>query len=78
MPIKITYLVGRDINTDARAGGIVHNAAKKLASIDIMRNADFGNLVVSGMDRVQVAQRIDSWTQDVEDALESLWSFEVF
>ena len=43
-----------------------------------MRDADFGNLVVSGMDRIQMQQRVDGWSQEVEDRLDSLKAFEVF
>jgi hypothetical protein len=78
MPIKVTYLTGRDIALDTRGGGIVHEAAKKMAAINIMRGADFGNLVVSGMDRVQTSERIQGWQMEIEDAIESLWSFEIF
>ena len=78
MPIKVTYLAGRDIQTDIRQGGIITDCAKKLTAIDVMRDADFGNLVVSGMDRVQMSQRIEGWTQEVEDRLDSLSAFEVF
>ena len=41
MPVKITYLAGRDINTDYRQGGTIQDAAKKLAAMDVMRSADF-------------------------------------
>jgi len=78
MPIKVTYLAGRDIALDTRGGGIAHDAARKIAAINVMRSADFGNLIVSGMDRVQASERIQAWQLEVEDALESLWSFEVF
>ena len=78
MPIKVTYLTGRDIALDTRGGGIVHEAAKKMAAINVMRSADFGNLVVSGMDRVQTSERIQGWQMEIEDAIESLWSFEIF
>ena len=78
MPIKVTYLTGRDIALDTRGGGIVHEAAKKMAAINVMRSADFGNLIVSGMDRVQTSERIQGWQMEIEDAIESLWSFEIF
>ena len=78
MPVKVTYLSGRDIHMDVRGGGIVHDTAKKIAAINVLRSADFGNLVVTGMDRVQLAQRIEAWQMEAEDAMESLWSFEVF
>tara|TARA_B100000749_G_C18435036_1_gene469676 strand:- start:611 stop:1723 length:1113 start_codon:yes stop_codon:yes gene_type:complete len=78
MPLKITYLNGRDFNTDVRENGIVHNACKKLVAIDMTRSADFGGAVVSGMDRVQLAQRIDGWKLEIDEQLESLRAFEAF
>ena len=78
VPVKIKYLAGRDFHTDQREAGIVFDSARKLAAIDIIRSADFGNLVVGGADRVMMAQRADSWSVDVDDRLESLRAFEVF
>ena len=43
-----------------------------------MRSSDFGNLVVSGSDRVQLAQKIEGWDREIEDKLDSLRAFEVF
>ena len=77
-PIKIEYLAGRDFHTDQREAGIVFDCSRKLAAIDIIRSGDFGNIVVSGADRVMAANRADSWGQDVEERLESLRAFEVF
>ena len=78
MPVKVTYLAGRDINTDYRQGGIVQDVCKKLAAIDVVRNADFGNTVVSGMDRVSMSERIQGWQMEIEDRLDSLRAVEVF
>ena len=78
MPVKLTYLTGRDISVDTRGGGIAHDAAKKMAAINVMRSGDFGNLVVSGMDRMQISERTQAWQAEIEDAMDSLWSFEVF
>lgn len=78
MPIKVTYLNGRDFNTDVRENGIVHDACKKLAAIDITRTADFGGLVVSGMDRVLSPQRLEGWKMEIDEQLESLRAFEIF
>ena len=78
MPVKVSYMYGRDIATDAREGGIVFDMARKLAAIDVARDSDFGNLAVSGMDRVQLPQKIDGWTQEVEERLDSLRAFETF
>mgnify|MGYP003657051336 CR=1 FL=1 len=78
MPIKITYLAGRDINTDALQGGIVQEIAKKMAAIDVIRSADFGNLAVSGMDRVSMSEKVNAWQEEIEDRLDFLTAFEVF
>ena len=78
MPVKVTYLHGRDIQTDVRQGGVVQDMAKKLAAIDIARSADFGGLVVSGMDNYDISSRIPSWTSEIESNLDGMRAFEVF
>ena len=78
MPLKITYLAGRDVNTDWRQGGVVQDISKKLTAIEVMRSADYGNITVSGMDRIQQGERINQWTQEIEDKLDFMTAFEVF
>ena len=78
MPIKVTYLNGRDLHTDVRENGIVYDACKKMAAMEISKNADFGGAVVSGMDRVTVSQRMSAWATEIEENLESLRAFEIF
>ena len=78
MPVKVSYLAGRDIHADAREAGIVFDAARKLTAIEVLRSADFGTLVVSGTDRMQIAQKIDTWSMEVEQMLDSMRAFEVF
>ena len=78
MPVKVDYLSGRDIHADAREAGIVFDATRKLVAIEVLRSADFGTLVVSGTDRMQIAQKIDTWSMDVELMLDSMRAFEVF
>ena len=77
-PVRVSYLYGRDINTNPQEAGMVYDMAKKLAAIDVIRSSDFGNLVVSGTDRIQLMQRVEGWTAEVEDKLDSLRAFEVF
>jgi len=77
-PIKITYLAGRDINTDITQGGIVQDVCKKLAAIDVIRNADFGQIAVSGMDRVSLSERVQQWQEECEDRIDFLTGFETF
>ena len=78
MPVKVTYLNGRDIQTDVRQGGMIQDIAKKLAAIEVSKQADFGGAVVSGMDRYDLGSRINSWQQEIETNLDSMRAFEVF
>jgi len=78
MPVKVTYLHGRDIQTDVRQGGVIQDIAKKLAAIDVARTADFGGAIVSGMDRMDISSRIQSWQLEIEDNLDAMKAFEVF
>ena len=78
MPVKITYLYGRDIQTDMRQGGIITDIAKMIAATEIAKNADFGGSVVSGMDRMDIATRVNSWQENIEENLDNMRGFEVF
>ena len=77
-PIRVSYLYGRDVNMNPQEAGMVYDMAKKLAAVDVIRSSDFGQLVVSGTDRIQMMQKVEGWTMDVEDKLDSLRAFEVF
>ena len=78
MPVKVTYLAGRDINTDTQQAGIIQEVCKRMTAIAVVRNADFGGAVVSGMDRVSLESRISAWQEEIEDRLDFLTAFEVF
>ena len=78
MPVKVTYLHGRDIHTDAQQGGLITDMTKKLTAIEIARSADFGGSVVSGMDRYDISSKISGWQAEIESNLDSLRAFEVF
>lgn len=78
MPIKTEYLCGKDLNTDVREAGIVEDVCKKMAAIEVMRTADFGNVAVSGMDRVMQSERINQWQMEIEDKLDFLKAFEAY
>jgi len=78
VPVRISYIAGKDFHIDQREAGIVFDATRKLAAVDVVRSADFGNIVVSGADRVMLAQRADAWSMEVENMLTSLRAFEVF
>ncbi len=49
-----------------------------MAAIEVMRTADFGNVAVSGMDRVMQSERINQWQMEIEDKLDFLKAFEAF
>ena len=57
---------------------MIYDIAKKMSAIDDMRSSDFGQLVVSGTDRIQLIQKIEGWNMEIEDRLDSLRAFEVF
>jgi len=78
IPVRVRYLAGRDFHTDQREAGMVFDISRKLAAVDIIRSADFGNLAVSGADRVLLAQRADAWSMEAEERMDSLRAFEVF
>ena len=77
-PVRVTYLAGRDMHTDQRESGLISEAARKLTAVNIIRSGDFGNLVVSGSDRVMLSQRAESWSMEVQDDLDRLRAFEIF
>ena len=77
-PVKITYLAGRDVQTDVRQGGVITDIAKKLAAIDVVRSSDFGQTVVSGMDKINLETKISGWTEEIKDNLDAMKAFEVF
>ena len=78
MPVKVTYLYGRDIHTDVREGGMVQDIAKMITATEIAKNADFGGSVVSGMDRYDISSRVNSWQENIEETLDNMRGFEVF
>lgn len=77
-PIRMSYLYGGNVNLDEREGGYVHELTRKLAAIQIVRNADFGNITTGGMDRVTLESKISGWHSEAQDALESLRAVELF
>ena len=78
MPVKVTYLAGRDIHTDSRQGGVITDITKKMVAIDITRTQEFGGAVVSGMDRVDLGTRSSAWQEEIDDKLDGMKAFEVF
>ena len=77
-PVRISYQYGENVNIDSREGGYVHELTRKLAAIAIVRNSDFGNIAVGGMDRVPLEAKVAGWHAEAQDALESLRAVELF
>jgi hypothetical protein len=77
-PVRISYQYGENVNIDAREGGYVHELTRKLAAIAIVRNSDFGNIAVGGMDRIPLEAKVSGWHAEAQDALESLRAVELF
>jgi len=77
-PIRVTYLAGRDIHTNPFEAGVIYDTAKKIAAIEVMRSADFGQLTVSGADRVNMLQKIEGWEKEIEDRVDQMRSWEIF
>lgn len=78
MPIKVSYLYGENIATDTREGAFITDICKKMVAIDVLTTTDFGGLAVSGMDRVQMSEKIGIYEREIENTLDSLKAFEVF
>jgi hypothetical protein len=77
-PIRVTYLAGRDIHTNPFEAGVIYDTAKKIAAIEVMRSSDFGQLTVSGADRVNMLQKIEGWEKEIEDRVDQMRSWEIF
>ena len=67
---KVTYTF--------REGPFVTEIAKKMAAIEVLKNSDFGNLAVSGLDRVPLQAKIQLFTTEVAEGIESLKGVEIF
>ena len=50
----------------------------KLAAIEISKNADFGGGFTSGLDRISLSERIDTWTQEINEQLDTLTAWTTF
>ena len=78
LPVKVSYLYGRNIYTDEREGRLAFDIARKLAAIDIFTSHDYSVLVASGSDKVSMETKIREWKEDTDNNLESLKSWQVF
>lgn len=78
LPVRISYLYGRNRFEDSRSGQKAFDLARKMAAIDIIRNHDYSTLVVSGTDKVALENKVTSWEQEIEHKIDSLKAWMVF
>lgn len=76
--IRIKYLYGKNRFIDDEEGSVVKDICIKLTCADLLENADYSKLIVSGTDRVLVTQRIAGWKEEALSTMESLRPFETF
>ena len=69
--IQMDYAYGRDPEID-REFFLVEDIATKLAAKDIMRNANYNQLIVSGTDKVPIEVRTRMIDEEVEQLLDNL------
>lgn len=70
--VRISYISGSDIDTNAREGRTVKDIAKKLAAIDIFESHDYSALIASGSDHVRLESKLDAWKMEVESRIDGL------
>lgn len=76
--VKVTYLYGYNQLIDEDEGPVVHELAVKLAAIDLLTNADYSKMMVSGTDRVNLQDKIQQWRLETEETLYRLKAWEIF
>lgn len=74
--VRIGYIWGNDIDT-AIEGRMIEELCTKMTAVDIFRSHDYSILTVSGSDRVTLDRKIDQWTMEIEEDIESLKGWQV-
>lgn len=69
-PVRVHYSWGKDIRRH-RMGVQVGRIATKQACIDLITDTDFSPLLPLGLNAVDLQTKIDNWTRDVEDFMET-------
>ena len=77
-PCRISYLYGSSTHTDALRGGMVFDICKKMAARDCIMNHDYTLLSASGVDKIVLDRKAESWEIEISEKLESLQSWQVF
>jgi hypothetical protein len=68
--VRVNYSWGKDISKHF-LGVQVQRIATYKACMDIVTNMDFSPLIPLGMDTVNLQQKVDNWTRDVQDFVEA-------
>ncbi|KKL18671.1 hypothetical protein LCGC14_2473170, partial [marine sediment metagenome] len=69
-PVRVHYSYGKDIRKD-RFSVQVGRIATKQACIDIVTDMDFSPLLPLGISAVDLQTKVDNWTREVEDFIET-------
>ena len=75
--VKLDYAYGRDSEIDPEFY-IVRDIAVKLASKDILKNADYSGLIVSGTDKISLSEKAMMYEEEAEMRLDELVSISIF
>ena len=76
--IRVSYLAGRNIHTDAE-GPAAFDAAVKWVASDLISNFDFGTFLISGGNaNLSGPEKVQQWKQEAEDWAESLRTWATF
>lgn len=75
-PVQVSYIYGRDFDTDEQAS-LIWDIATKKASIDLLQSHDYSFLAVSGTDKIPLMNKVDFWREEIEERCDSLRGWEV-
>ena len=77
LPLRATYLWGKDIDFDEK-GGIVRNIVTHFTAAEILRSYDYTALIAEGTDRYGIESRIHDWEENARERLEELRPLRMF
>lgn len=73
-PVRVSYIYGRDLDTDYQAG-LVKEITTKLAAIDVLETTDYTVLTSSGVEHVSIDDKIRTYREETAEQLELLKSW---
>lgn len=78
LPVRVSYLYGRNRFTDTREGGLIFDITRKLVAADVFLSHDYSALAVSGADKVSLSDKVRIWKEDSLEKLDRLKAWQVF